>query len=199
MNDWAFFVARRLCYGGHRDAPPLLKGGKLGATHAGGNHRSLDREFSTARPSGALVSGFGGVRAWILFQNKLRGLAKWRIWGIVNVQVSPRNSLCSGFWNGLGSHAGSGRCVPPFFLGAGAYQREFRLLGTPGKNHWRLSPESSLTLRVSGRNDALEAIKAMAGTIGARIRRSVQKKAWTIVSPRMARGAAMRGHDQTAG
>ena len=31
----------------HPPWPPLLKGGKLCATHAGGNHRSLDRKFST--------------------------------------------------------------------------------------------------------------------------------------------------------
>ncbi len=30
--------------------PPLLKGGKLGATNAEGNSRSSDREFSTAHP-----------------------------------------------------------------------------------------------------------------------------------------------------
>ncbi len=30
--------------------PPLLKGGKLGATHAGGKHRPLARKFSTDHP-----------------------------------------------------------------------------------------------------------------------------------------------------
>ena len=41
------------------------------------------------------------------------------------------------------------------------------------------------------------AIRAMAGTIGARIRRSVQKKAWTSVRPITNIGAAIRGHGQS--
>jgi hypothetical protein len=49
------------------------------------------------------------------------------------------------------------------------------------------------------RDPAAAATNAMAGTIGARIRRSVQKKAWTMVRPRIARGADTRGHVQTLG
>jgi hypothetical protein len=39
--------------------PPLLKGGKLGATHAEGNHRSPDREFSTAQAIGMTLGTVG--------------------------------------------------------------------------------------------------------------------------------------------
>ena len=43
------------------------------------------------------------------------------------------------------------------------------------------------------------AISAIAGTIGARIRRSVQKKPWTSVRPIATRGAAIRGQRQRPG
>ncbi len=37
--------------------PPLLKGGKLGATNAEGNCRSSDREFSTGHPGAPFLRG----------------------------------------------------------------------------------------------------------------------------------------------
>ncbi len=74
VNELALFVARRLRYGGHRDAPPLAPPSKVGETlrnTRGGNHRSLVREFSTAHPGppfprggkgGAFARGEGWAR-----------------------------------------------------------------------------------------------------------------------------------------
>ena len=52
VDDSAIFVARRYCDGGRRNDPPwppLLKGGKLCATHAEGNLRSSIWNFSTVQ------------------------------------------------------------------------------------------------------------------------------------------------------
>jgi len=46
--------------------------------------------------------------------------------------------------------------------------------------------------------EAEAAMMAIAGTSGARIRMSVQYKAWTSVNPPQTKGATIRGHRQVS-